>query len=191
MAARLYRTRPGLDPGDAIDPDTDISGLPAVTGDEQSPMQAFRVRTAFNDVNCEEAPSLLAIQGPEHLKIDLEANGVHIRMGSLIMIQIIPPGDEIQITTIYGDVVLDPGTPNERTVPASTKVQHCINYDLYVEDACGGWSEPEPLTDRNSSSPRRCLTRIQTWASRPGPSPSMVRRSPLSIPKPIPISRLS
>ncbi len=69
-------------------------------------------------------------------------------MGSLIMIQIIPPGDQIQVTTIYGDVVLDPDTPNERSVPPSTKVQHCINSDLYVDDGCGDWSEPETLTDQ-------------------------------------------
>ncbi len=46
---------------DAIDPDVDISSLPAITGNEQTPMQAFHVRTAFNDLNCDQAPSLLAI----------------------------------------------------------------------------------------------------------------------------------
>jgi hypothetical protein len=71
----------------AVEANPDLDDLPTVNAAMQAPMQSFQINTAFNDLLCNEAPSLMAIQSPENLKVDLTANGVHIRMGSLIMLR--------------------------------------------------------------------------------------------------------
>lgn len=124
----------------------DVDTLPVITNQSQTPMQSFQVRTAFNDLLCDEAPSLLAVQSPEGMKVDLTANGVHIRLGSLVMVRTVPPGNAMQVLTIEGDVVLDPGTPNELPLPAGFLTQRCLNGDNMVYDGCG-WLPPLPMTE--------------------------------------------
>ena len=123
-----------------------IDVLPLVKEHGQTPMQSFQVRTAFDDLLCNEAPSLLAIQSPEGLKVDLNANGVHIHMGSLVMLRTVPPGNAIQAITIEGDVVLDPGTPHELPLPAGYLTQRCLDDNNMVYDDCG-WLPPLPMTE--------------------------------------------
>jgi LysM repeat protein len=132
--------------GDAVEDNSDLGSLPAVTETMQAPMQAFQVSTAINDVLCNEAPSLLAIQSPENIKVDLMANGVHINMGSLILVRILPPGDVLQIMTIEGDVTLDPGTPFEVHLEPGFVTTRCMTADGIVGTDCG-WTEPAPMTE--------------------------------------------
>jgi len=110
----------------AIDPILDISGLPAVRSDGPSPMQSFYFRTSFNDLQCDKAPSILAIQSPEGIKVDLTANGAHIQLGSLIMLRVLPPGNAMQLITLEGEATLEPGTPDEVHVPAGKTTQRCL-----------------------------------------------------------------
>lgn len=111
----------------AVDPILDISRLPAARSDLSSPMQSFYFRTSFNDLECSEAPSILAIQSPEGIKVDLTANGAHIQLGSLIVLRVIPPGNAMQIMTLEGEATLEPGTPDEVHVPAGKTTQRCLS----------------------------------------------------------------
>jgi hypothetical protein len=62
-----------------------IDTLPALSGASRTPMQAFYFRTGFTGVECiESPPSLLVVQGPEGLKVDITANGADIQLGSTI-----------------------------------------------------------------------------------------------------------
>lgn len=110
-----------------VDPILDISRLPAARSDAPSPMQSFYFRTSFNDLECDEAPSILAIQSPEGIKVDLTANGAHIQLGSLIMLRVIPPGNAMQVITLEGEATLEPGTPDEVHVPAGKTTQRCLS----------------------------------------------------------------
>ncbi len=132
---------------ETVQSDANIGDLPALTGQQQSPMQAFHVSTSIGALSCNEAPSLLAIQSPEGISIDLTANGVHIRMGSLIMIKIVQPGDQIQVFTIHGNVVLDPDTENEQDVPPGTSTMRCLDQDFGDVGPDCTWSDPVPMTD--------------------------------------------
>lgn len=130
---------------EAVADDSALDDLPAITELMQPPMQAFQVSTAINDLLCSEAPSLLAIQSPENIKVDLMANGVHIRMGSLILVRVLP-GNILQIMTIEGDVVLDPGTPFETRLLPGFMTQRCMTDDNIVSPDCG-WDAPVEMTE--------------------------------------------
>lgn len=145
---RVYDSAAGLGwmPVEAVDSVGELDDLPAVSADMQAPMQAFQVSTAFNDLLCNEAPSLLAIQSPENMKVDLMANGVHINLGSLIMLRTLPPGDVLQIITIEGDVLLDPGTAFETNLLPGFATQRCLTDDNVVGEDCP-WSTPVSLTE--------------------------------------------
>lgn len=132
--------------GDSVEANSALGSLPTVTETMQAPMQAFQVSTAVNDLLCNEAPSLLAIQSPENIKVDLMANGVHINMGSLILVRILPPGDVLQIMTIEGDVTLDPGTPFEVHLEPGFVTTRCMTADGIVSEDCG-WTDPVPMTE--------------------------------------------
>jgi hypothetical protein len=131
---------------DAVVNTAALSDLPTITESMQPPMQAFQVSTAFNDVLCNEAPSLLAIQSPENLKVDLMANGVHINMGSLILVRVLAPGDTLEIMTVEGDVTLDPGTPFEVHLLPGFVTRRCLTADNMVGTDCA-WETPTPMTE--------------------------------------------
>jgi hypothetical protein len=131
---------------EAVEVEAALDSLPVVTADTRPPMQAFHVRTGISDLLCSEAPSLLAIQSPEGLKVDLMANGVHVRLGSLIILRNLPPGDTLQVITIEGDVVLDPDTPFATQLLPGFATQRCLDDDGNVSDQCG-WDTPVPLTE--------------------------------------------
>ncbi|MGQ9888813.1 MAG: hypothetical protein ACUVSX_10030 [Aggregatilineales bacterium] len=86
---------------DALDPSFNSASLPVVTDESRTPMQAFFLRTAFTDLECVQAPSLLALQSPRGIKVvDLTVNGANIRMGSRAVLRTLPPGNALEIMTV-------------------------------------------------------------------------------------------
>lgn len=128
---------------DALDPLVNMDGLPTITEESRTPMQAFYFRTAFSDLECRQAPSLLALQSPQGIKVDLNVNGADIRMGSRAILRMLPPGNVLEIITIEGSVTLEPGTPNERVIPAGFKVRAVLSDDGTV--ILTSFSEIEPV----------------------------------------------
>ncbi len=70
---------------DLVKSDSDISSLPVVNGIPQTPMQAFRLKTDVTGLDCTDAPSLLMVQGPKNVKIQITANGVDVQLGSTLV----------------------------------------------------------------------------------------------------------
>jgi hypothetical protein len=62
-----------------------LGALPPITTNTLTPMQAFYFKTGLSDISCTESPpSILVVQGPERVKVDLTVNGANIEMGSTI-----------------------------------------------------------------------------------------------------------
>ncbi|MBZ0285836.1 MAG: LysM peptidoglycan-binding domain-containing protein [Anaerolineae bacterium] len=132
-----------------------LNNLP-IASTAQSPMQAFYFRTGAVQTTCGQTPSLLAIQSPENLTVDLTANGANIRLGSLATLQTLPSGDQMKLTVLEGKAVLEAGTPNEVTVFAGNTTTRCLlppnnlgsddeTNDQIVGENCP-WTPPQPIT---------------------------------------------
>jgi hypothetical protein len=61
--------------------------LPIVSATNPTAMQAFYLSTGIGEAECSEADSMIAVQSPENITVDLTVNGVDIRVGSLITFQ--------------------------------------------------------------------------------------------------------
>lgn len=109
-----------------LNPNPIIDSLPTVSGSGLQPMQAFYFRTGPGQTTCTQTPSVLAIRSPENIKVDLTANGANIRLGSLITLKIIPPGNLMKLTVIEGGVTIDPDGPNPIFVPQGYSTTHCL-----------------------------------------------------------------
>lgn len=78
------------------------------SGDDQTPMQAFTLKTGIGDAGCEEAPeSGVMIQTPEGVEsVSFNVNGVDMEIGSTVMLQAEPEGD-MTISTMEGAAVME------------------------------------------------------------------------------------
>ncbi|MCB9452263.1 MAG: LysM peptidoglycan-binding domain-containing protein [Anaerolineaceae bacterium] len=111
----------------AVNDNPRIDALPVAdsTG-TLSPMQAFYLRnTPGQDLECGQMPSVLAIQSPQGIAVDLTVNGAHIRLGSLVALQIVD-NDTLQLTTLEGHAELEPDTSNATSVPAGMTASRCL-----------------------------------------------------------------
>lgn len=140
---------------DTVNQTEALNNLPTAST-AQSPMQAFYFRTGAGQTTCSQTPSLLAIQSPENITIDITANGANIRLGSLATLQTLPSGDQMQLTVLEGKAVLEAGTPNEVTVLAGNTSTRCLlppedlGTDAQTNDQLVGpncnWTPPQPIT---------------------------------------------
>ncbi|MBI1277294.1 MAG: SH3 domain-containing protein [Anaerolineaceae bacterium] len=80
---------------------SDIDSLPVVNDVPQTPMQAFRLKTGVAGLTCADAPSLLMVQGPKNVQIQITANGVDVQLGSTLVLQTTDK-NKFQIATIDG-----------------------------------------------------------------------------------------
>ena len=97
-----------------------LGQLPAIDRDAFTPMQAFYFRTGIGQSECEQAPDLLLVQGPEQFAVDIQANGADIRIGSTAVLK----GSEV--IALSGEVVIFPDTPNAVTIPAGHGASLCL-----------------------------------------------------------------
>ncbi len=124
-----------------------LSELPVITPDSRTPMQAFRFQTSFGGVDCQEAPSMLMIQGPENIEVDITANGADIRIGSTILLRTLPDGS-LQIFVLSGSATVNPNGPNPLfLVPGFTSI---CPADQVSSGNCD-WSAPRPITQDEST----------------------------------------
>lgn len=87
--------------------DGSLDTLPQITSETRTPMQAFYFRTGFTGVECTESPpSVLVIQGPENLSVNLTANGADIQIGSTVALFTNDQGEMVLIV-IDGKAVVD------------------------------------------------------------------------------------
>ena len=144
---------------DAVNPNPTLDKLPKVKSNSDSPMQSFYFRTRpGGNLECAQTPSVLTIQSPQHIKVNLTANGADIEMGSLITLQVLPDGNgnTMQLTTLEGEAIVGKGTPDEVVVPAGSTTTHCMSEpqnlgdDGKANDVTLGtnckWSQPRSAT---------------------------------------------
>ncbi|MCC6804279.1 MAG: hypothetical protein IT319_15465 [Anaerolineae bacterium] len=137
----------------------DLSGLPAIGANDFTPMQHIYYRTGIGGLNCDEAPSLIFVQGPNTTPVDIMIHDTPIRIESSIVMRTLPPGDqlgdELELFVTSGLLKIYPDTPNEIIVPPGffSTVPLCPDFEsLGIEgDAdekatCGQWSLPRPFT---------------------------------------------
>jgi hypothetical protein len=136
----LYASGPGWISREVVNAEVDVSGLPVIKAESRTPMQAFYFRTGAGDPVCEESPpSLLVVQGPEGVKVDITANGADIRIGSTIALRILP-GNVIQLITLSGNAEV--GGIN---IPAGFTMTAQLTPD--GQSLVGGWTGFRPLTE--------------------------------------------
>lgn len=115
----VYGDKPGWVDRTAIA--EDVSSLTVVGPGSLTPMQAFFFRVGIGGVSCDEVPSLLAVQGPRDVAIDITVNEVNVRVTSTIILETIPPGNVagsvLKLSTISGMAILNADTPEQILVP--------------------------------------------------------------------------
>lgn len=99
----------------------DFSALPVVSDQTLAPMQAFYLTTALGDPQCNEAPSMLVVQGPQGVKVDLTVNEARIQIGSTIILRLLDE-NTMEIIVIDGEALV-----NNLLVPAGFKATAPIN----------------------------------------------------------------
>ncbi|MBZ0288789.1 MAG: hypothetical protein K8I30_14320, partial [Anaerolineae bacterium] len=98
----LYDDAPAWVNRDVVDYPDEIDSLPVIRPESRTPMQAFYFTTKIDRADCTQAPDTLLIQGPQQMKIDLEANQASIRIGSTILLSMIDE-DTMQLIVLDGE----------------------------------------------------------------------------------------
>jgi hypothetical protein len=105
-------------------------------------MQSFYFNTGFGDPTCSEAPpSLLVVQGPNNVSVDITANGADITIGSTIALMILP-GNQLQLIVVSGEAKL-----GDVTVPAGFKITAPLSED--GKTVTGPFQNLQPLTQED------------------------------------------
>lgn len=135
----LYKSGPGWMSREVIQTGADVNTLPVISRESRSPMQSFYFTTGVGDPACNAAPpSLLVVQGPDNVRVDITANGADITIGSTIALMILP-GNQLQLVVISGEAKL-----GDVTVPAGFKITAPLSDD--GKTVTGPWTNLEPLT---------------------------------------------
>ncbi len=113
-----------------------LNELPILRGSNRTAMQSFYFSNGLGEPGCTEAPSLLAIDTPEDLRVTLSVNGAEIVVGSLITFQ----------TTQDGAVmtVIEGGVRNEDGLLISAG--QASDLELDEDNNIVEWGEPRPIT---------------------------------------------
>lgn len=130
-------------------------------GEDLSPMQRFYFRTGIEGDLCELAPSILFVQGPENVPVDLEVFGQPVRLHSTMVLRSLDPGadlgTELQLIVLSGLVILYPDSDAPILVPPGYMVtiqlgpefvSLGIEGDADERGVVGRWSQPIPLTQQ-------------------------------------------
>lgn len=136
----LYGTGPGWISRQVVNAADGVDSLPVIKSESRTPMQSFYFRTGVGAPTCEASPpSLLVVQGPNGVKVDITANGADIRIGSTIALRLLP-GNRVQLITISGNAEV--GGVN---IPAGFTITAQLTPDgLDIE---GDWTGFRPLTE--------------------------------------------
>ncbi len=134
----VYADLVGWLPFEAVTSAGDLATLPTQETAPYTPMQAVRLTTNITGVSCAEAPpSLVVMQGPEQMTVNLTVNGAELNIGSTIALW--TTGGQMLLAVIDGGVYTSDG----KYIPAG--FISIIQLDESGA-ATGSWSEPRPLT---------------------------------------------
>ena len=118
----LYETRAAWVSAALINEQTALAELPAISKDSRTTMQVFTFRTGGSSPSCTLAPpSVLVVQSPKDTTVDITANGVDIRVASVVFLRSQANGD-IELRVADGAVFLFPETARQTRVPVGASV---------------------------------------------------------------------
>ncbi|MEO8609797.1 MAG: SH3 domain-containing protein [Chloroflexota bacterium] len=138
----VFSSGPGWVNKDIIYSEGDLNTLPVINKENRSPMQSFFFTTGVGDPACNAAPpSLLVVQGPDNVKVNITANGADITIGSTIALMILP-GNILQLIVVHGEAKL-----GDLNVPAGFKITAQLSDD--GKSIVGGWEDMSPLTQED------------------------------------------
>ncbi len=130
----------------------EAASLPTITEDSRSPMQAFYLQTRATGISCDDmTDSLLVIQGPTSMKVNLTANAADVVIGSTIALNM-PDENTLELLVIDGLAELD----NVLVTPGFKVVAPLGETDAEGKPvvSAGGlpgvaapWSDCQPLSD--------------------------------------------
>lgn len=136
----LFESRPAWISRDLAVAGDGLSALPTIGPESRTPMQAFSFRTGIGAPTCDESPpSLLVVQGPDNLEVDITANGADIRIGSTIALRLLP-GNIVQLIVVNGSAEV-----GGVTVPAGFTMTAQLGPDGV--SIIGDWGDFRPLTE--------------------------------------------
>jgi len=84
-------------------PSEGVAQLPVLTHASRTAMQSFYLTSTLSKVNCQKAPPLVVIQGPEEVTVDLTVNGVDISMASTLVLRLADP-QTLQVFAVHGSI---------------------------------------------------------------------------------------
>jgi hypothetical protein len=140
----VYNEQPGWVMTNMIDAPNGLN-LPAYTPQTRTPMQAFYFRTGIGGLECSRAPNALVVQSPRNLRVNINANGADIQLGSTVVMVTLPAdpsslqrlfpnyrgteqvGALMQVTALDGRAIIYPGTNREIVVPAGRTAVTCLS----------------------------------------------------------------
>lgn len=107
--------------------------FPMVGASSRTPMQAFYFQTGIGQPTCSEAQSVIAVQSPQGINVDLTVNGVDIRVGSMISFQTIGTGQALMLVHRGRVVTLDGTIVNagEGAITGLTNDDDVIDWQLF------------------------------------------------------------
>jgi hypothetical protein len=141
----------------------DLTPLAVITPDTRTPGQAFYLRTNIGQTECVQAPDSLLVQGPQNIQIDLRANNADIRIGSTVVLRVIPVIPRLvdlarrqfniteqvfallEMTVLDGKGIVDPDTDREQTVLPGQRIYRCLGAADNI--ALDGVSNDNPAID--------------------------------------------
>lgn len=134
----LFESGPGWISREVIQAAGDLSTLPTIDREARTPMQAFYFRTGIGDPSCTTAPSLLVVQGPKDVKVNLSANGADVTIGSTIVLRSLENGF-VQLMVVDGEAQL-----GNIVVPQGFSVKAKLSED--GKTVIGDWTDFSPLS---------------------------------------------
>ena len=115
-----------------------LDALPVINNETRTPMQAFYFRTGFGGLECVESPpSVLVVQGPENIAVNINANGADIQIGSTIALVV-----EDGIMKLF--VLSGSATVDGAVIPAGFALEVELSED--GRSLAGPWSPSRPMT---------------------------------------------
>lgn len=135
-----------------------VSGLPEYDPILNfTPMQSYFMRVGIGGLECNEAPSVVTVQGPNGTPVDIRVHEQDIRIESTVVMRTFPPGEDLgeymELIVISGLVRVFPDTPQEFIIPPGYVAR--LNFGDFVSLGIEGdedektpldWETPRPLT---------------------------------------------
>jgi len=121
-----------------------MDNLPIIGASQPSPMQAFYLSTGIGQSECSEADSMIAVQSPENITVDLTVNGVDIRVGSLVTFQNLDQ-NIINLTVHRGGVT----TVFGNSIGAGQSAFGVVNPDPEQGGTIIAWGDPVPASEND------------------------------------------